>query len=391
MLRPAITEDDYEELRRDYLELKMTQDEIATKFKTSRQTVSRVLRTAGITSPSESKKGGRPANVDRDEIRRDYIELRMSQHEIAVKHGISQVTVSRIIRKFGISGEDRRAPEFKFKNADEILKDYESGMTQSEIAEKYGSYQGVVCKSMKRLGIKARKRGNHKKGDKNNGWKGGKHTSRGYVYIYYPDHPNATIGRVYIAEHVLVMSQHLGRPLTKEEVVHHIDLIKDNNTIDNLALTNNFTHKTWHHLLGYVGASFFMSGEISFDPELGYRRTEGEPTPRPAKLDKPIKRGRRRSNLGYIYLYMPDYEYSDSQGYVAEHALLVEQNTGRFPSKSEVIHHIDLDKTNNVIDNLILTDRSHHREWHHQLELLAAEFFREGKIGFNPEVGYFRI
>jgi len=67
-------------------------------------------------------------------------------------------------------------------------------------------------------------------------WKGGTcMTSRGYRMIKKPDHPRAD-KRGYVREQVLVMEQYLGRHLTKEEVVHHINHIKTDNRIENLQL-----------------------------------------------------------------------------------------------------------------------------------------------------------
>lgn len=57
----------------------------------------------------------------------------------------------------------------------------------------------------------------------------------GYKYITKMRHPNATkSGRIY--EHTFVMSEFLGRPLIKNESVHHKNGIRDDNRIDNLEL-----------------------------------------------------------------------------------------------------------------------------------------------------------
>jgi len=53
-------------------------------------------------------------------------------------------------------------------------------------------------------------------------------SSSGYRVMYRPGHPNSNKhGR--IPEHRLIMSEILGRPLLKEETVHH----KNGNTLDN--------------------------------------------------------------------------------------------------------------------------------------------------------------
>ena len=86
------------------------------------------------------------------------------------------------------------------------------------------------------------------KGKDNPRWKGGKRIARGYVSILSKDHPSAN-KEGYVMEHRLVMEKSLNRFLTKEEVVHHKDGDKRNNSIENLELfSSNADHrKSEHH------------------------------------------------------------------------------------------------------------------------------------------------
>ena len=80
-----------------------------------------------------------------------------------------------------------------------------------------------------------------KKGSKNPRWKGGrKIDGYGYVHILKPNHPNAIKG--YVREHRLVMEKKIKRYLKKNEVVHHINGIKDDNRIKNLKLMTRSKH-----------------------------------------------------------------------------------------------------------------------------------------------------
>ncbi len=60
-------------------------------------------------------------------------------------------------------------------------------------------------------------------------------TGKGYKLLHRPDHPNST-KHGQIMEHVLVMSDHLNRPLRAGENVHHLYGHKLDNRIENLEL-----------------------------------------------------------------------------------------------------------------------------------------------------------
>lgn len=83
------------------------------------------------------------------------------------------------------------------------------------------------------------------KGSNHPSWNGGRQIDKsGYILIYSPKHPHARKG--YIREHRFVMEQKIGRLLRLDEVVHHINEIKDDNRIENLRIMSTSEHRKIH-------------------------------------------------------------------------------------------------------------------------------------------------
>jgi len=68
----------------------------------------------------------------------------------------------------------------------------------------------------------------------------------GYIFVMSKDHPHRNRDG-YVRQHRLVMEEHLGRYLDKNEIVHHIDGNKLNNSLDNLEVITRVEHARSHY------------------------------------------------------------------------------------------------------------------------------------------------
>lgn len=66
-----------------------------------------------------------------------------------------------------------------------------------------------------------------------------------YLAVYWPEHPAAFKGHVYAQR--AVVEQHLGRYLTTEEIVHHVNENKHDNSLPNLKVMSREEHTALHH------------------------------------------------------------------------------------------------------------------------------------------------
>lgn len=168
---------------------------------------------------------GRPVDVPDREIIRLYVEDRKTMKQVAFLCGISVGYVFKVLKRNDIKTRSAAEVNKGFKHSEEFKKRMSlinKGKKMSEESKK------KLSQALKKGGV------GHKKirGD-------------GYVYIYFPDHPNATKDG-YIMEHVLVMEALIGRHLGKDEVVHHKNKQRDDNRKENLVLMTFKEHSKLH-------------------------------------------------------------------------------------------------------------------------------------------------
>lgn len=95
------------------------------------------------------------------------------------------------------------------------------------------------------------------------------------------------------------------------------------------------------------------------------------------------KGGKILKGDGYIGIWNPHHEKADSQGYVYEHTLIMEKSIGRKIANNEEIHHINLNKTDNRLDNLCLCTHQDHQKIHRSIEKLIPKLLEKSLIYFD--------
>ena len=140
-----------------------------------------------------------------------------------------------------------------------------------QIGREIGRSSATICKWLKRYNIPRRNsseshKGQHnspktefKKGQRPWNFKG-EIVWRGYVHILAPTHPCRS-KQNYVRKHRLVVESFIGRYLTTEEKVHHLNDNKIDNEPNNLmAFSSESAHQRFHH-----NPNSIVDSEIIFD------------------------------------------------------------------------------------------------------------------------------
>jgi transposase-like protein len=213
--------------------------DIARQVQAATQTVSAVLQRADILP---KWRRGENYKVTPDQMA-DIVRLYLageSTSKLGSQFGCNARTIANVLKRKGVELRPRGA-ESAFANNEsavaEAVRLHKEGWSQVRIGRQLGVSQIVVSRLLLAHGYA---RFPHAAGERHGHWKGGRTlTEGGYVLVCVsPDHPMASmrLKNGYILEHRLVMAEHLGRPLTRTETVHHIDGVHGHNTIENLQL-----------------------------------------------------------------------------------------------------------------------------------------------------------
>lgn len=141
----------------------------------------------------------------------------------------------------------------------EAVTMYENGESVNSIAKRFNMDSSSVCNSFKKAGVKMRgmqeanilavKKGRreYSKLSDHASWKGGttKHDA-GYVRRKSPGHHRAEKHTSYVFDHILVAEKKIGRKLKRDECVHHINGIKDDNRQENIEVMTKSEHMSFH-------------------------------------------------------------------------------------------------------------------------------------------------
>lgn len=225
-----------------YEELKSLK-KVAGRLELGVGAVHKILKDAGLVLPGrhsqevqERKKSlkGESAKAAAQDYAND-----MPLTDLRKKYGVGTWAIKTAAKDNGVAIRARGARVRKYSDQEkqDITELYNSGWSQGQIAAKYNASTVMISRLCRAMGIKIR--GHRAKGVNHGSWNGGRTKIGQYIAVLVDlEDPMRCMAHHtgYVLEHRLVMARLLGRPLTEDETVHHIDDNKENNNPRNLQL-----------------------------------------------------------------------------------------------------------------------------------------------------------
>jgi predicted DNA-binding protein YlxM (UPF0122 family) len=212
---------------------------------------------------------GRPKSIaiDSETLRKLYVDENLSLAEIAAQVGGSAETIRHRLVENGIPAHPAQRrfavaiPEEELRQLYTVEK-----LGLKELAKRFGATYNGVRNAILRAGVAPNKRGQQIQGPYQSRKTYPRFTTNhGYLTEYAPGHPRQKKRGNYVATHVLVAEKAIGRYLNDGEVVHHINLQKADNRIENLAILNGSQHGLAHRYMEHIAA--YLCGLSDICPE----------------------------------------------------------------------------------------------------------------------------
>jgi predicted DNA-binding protein YlxM (UPF0122 family) len=255
-----------EEIRQMYVEDNTPMKTIAKHFKCSVSAIQERIDLGGFSKPrTQIQKKYQRFKVTKDELIDLYLTQNKSDMQISREFDVSNITVANWRRAYGIRRDHQ--PNYVDLASDELKRLYiDEKWTMGQIAEHFGCGESTVRAHIIRDGLAIdapmvairRIESNREKYTY-------RRMCQGYRTIKVEGHPAARKDG-YVAEHRYVAETVIGRYLTPDEQVHHINMDKLDNRIENLAVVaNKEDHAKLHKYLERIGV--YLSGLSTVRPE----------------------------------------------------------------------------------------------------------------------------
>jgi transposase-like protein len=233
--------EDTEGNRRDLVEAYKAGESILAIAKRLRTNTRRVMRVLDESGLSWRHPGGKKRFSDEDsaEFARAY-RAGETLTQIAKQHRASTQVIRRYLLRAGVELRPVGAPAFwTDERKAEAVRRHQAGEQIKDSAKAMGCGTTTLTNTLIELGV--HERPSRPLGEAHPSWQGGRTvTEGGYIQIKVTDQNRELAGPArrdgHVLEHRLVMAQKLGRPLRPGERPHHRNLIRDDNTPDNLEL-----------------------------------------------------------------------------------------------------------------------------------------------------------
>jgi transposase len=209
----------------------LTVKQVASKLKRGKRTVNQILDDANVL------RSKRTTPEMESEIIERY-QAGFSQRELHKQFNCTRVTIRTILKRNNIDITPWEHVRLKPDQIEELKQMWRDGVARPDILAHFQTSSPTLNRWIKLLGEPLRRKA--ASGEKHGSWKGGSlKTTNGYINKWVSNEDPLFImanSQGYVPEHRYIMSQNIGRPLRKDESVHHMDGDRTNNNITNLQL-----------------------------------------------------------------------------------------------------------------------------------------------------------